>query len=234
MVKQEFVEMFKSGSVPELLKKSKDELSEMFGAEFAEMKDYEQNNPHHCYDLLEHTLRTVDGLDCRNLSDDEQLLLKTAALFHDIGKPRVAFVKKGKTVFYNHANVSEEIAAQLLEKSGFSKTEQEKICFYIKQHDMFISFQTAEEIGNGTNPYIIPITEETVLSHITKATENYAEQNGFVPSIYDFSILMQLCLADARAQSPVAIQDGKIISTVEAKVNRMNAILEIIKNIDNI
>lgn len=82
-----------------LLDKSREELKEMLGDEFAAMKNYAQNNPHHCYNLLEHTVRTVGEMDCGNISDEDAVQLRVAALLHDIGKPVVAFQKNGKTVF---------------------------------------------------------------------------------------------------------------------------------------
>lgn len=40
----------------------------------------EQNNPHHCYNVGEHTLKSME-----NIRQDK--VLRLAMLFHDIGKP---------------------------------------------------------------------------------------------------------------------------------------------------
>lgn len=99
-----------------LSEQSNNQLSNWFGQDFAMMQGYSQNNPHHCYSLLEHTLQTLLALDCEGLCDSERLELQIAALYHDVGKPKVAFEKNGKTVFYNHAN--EYVVLLPVEESG--------------------------------------------------------------------------------------------------------------------
>lgn len=74
--------------------KDRNEVRELLGTEVAAMVGYNQRNPHHCYDLFMHILHTVDELD-----DQFSILLKTAAFFHDIGKPEVATEKKDRLVF---------------------------------------------------------------------------------------------------------------------------------------
>ena len=166
MDREELIRWSEPEQVLLLLDKSSEELKEMLGDEFAVMKDYAQNNPHHCYNLLEHTVRTAAGMDCSGLSDEDAVQLRVAALFHDIGKPVVALQKNGKTVFYNHGKESRKIAEKRLPESGIEGSELKKILFYIEHHDDFISFKLKENIKedkNGKeNPFIIPVTKENV------------------------------------------------------------------------
>ena len=53
----------------------------------AVMKDYDQHNAYHCYDLRMHTVYTVDYIEREGRTDEEYRMLKIAAFFHDIGKP---------------------------------------------------------------------------------------------------------------------------------------------------
>ena len=80
------------------LEKSPEEIEALFGTEVATMVGFDQNNPHHCYDLFEHTLNTVDGIDTNGLSPEDTIKLKVAAFLHDVGKPQVAMNKGNKTV----------------------------------------------------------------------------------------------------------------------------------------
>ena len=89
--------------------KSKEEAGKLLGADASAMVGFDQRNPHHCHDLFMHTLHTVNGLDRHS-----PVLLKTAAFFHDIGKPSVAVEKNGRLVFYRHAKMSAKIAESLL------------------------------------------------------------------------------------------------------------------------
>lgn len=64
------------------------------------MVDYDQRNPHHCYDLFLHVLHTVQFVGSNSPTP-----LLVAAFFHDIGKPYVAQEKQGRLVFMDmHRN----------------------------------------------------------------------------------------------------------------------------------
>jgi putative nucleotidyltransferase with HDIG domain len=63
----------------------------------------------HCYDVFTHSLYACDAAPA------ESLLLRMAALFHDIGKPRVrAMDPEGRPTFYEHERVSAAMAEQIL------------------------------------------------------------------------------------------------------------------------
>lgn len=214
-----------------MLAKSTVELQQLLEKPFSVMQGYLQNNPHHCYDLLEHTLRTVTSLDCTNLSPNEATELKVAALFHDIGKPNVAFEKEGRTVFYNHARESKKIAESILQHIGFEGVELDRICFFIQRHDDFISFKLKTEVEEDSNPFIKPITIKSVYQKM-RATQNECKDNKqYVPSFYDFKLLLRLCLADAKAQSPQVIQNGVLVDSFELKAAKLQAITRIIDSI---
>lgn len=115
--------------------KSKTQVKALLGKEVARMVQYNQRNPHHCYDLFLHTLHTV-----RFISDDTPIALRAAAFFHDIGKPYVAQDKNGRRVFYGHAQKSAEIARKLLRELGYSFSEIDYTSFYISRQDDFISW----------------------------------------------------------------------------------------------
>ena len=55
--KQEFEQILKREDLKSfLLNSSKEAVEKAFGKEVASMKDYDQNNPNHQYDLFEHTI----------------------------------------------------------------------------------------------------------------------------------------------------------------------------------
>lgn len=206
--------------------KSKTELTCLLGKAFAEMKDYEQKNPHHCYDLLSHTIHTVLAISKNNLSEKDFLCLRTAALFHDIGKPEVAFWKNDRLVFYGHAAKSSEIAFDLLCETGLKQQEIKRICFFIKHHDDFISFKREDEFVDDGNPYIKLISRDNIISKIKNIREKSAEYHEYIPDIEDFKLLISLCKADVTAQKEVVIQNKSIIDSKENKIKRFDAIIK--------
>lgn len=208
-----------------------EDLYSKLGSDFANMKNFDQNNPHHCYDLLTHTLQTVADLD-RFCNDAEVLpMLRVAALFHDIGKPSVAQKKNGRSVFYGHAAKSAEIAKPLLEQIGYSRSEIDRILFYIAHHDDFISFKLKDEMQDKPNPYIKEINKNNVASQIISTIRKCRASGSYIPSKRDYLNLMDLCCADASAQSEHVVMNGVCVDGSKHKIKRMKAIKKIIEEL---
>lgn len=92
-------------------------------------KDFKQNNIWHIYDVLEHILHVVDEVS-------NNLDLRLAALFHDIGKP---FVYKedenGVGHFYGHWNKSNEIFCKYADKYNLDESTKRIVSNLIIYHD---------------------------------------------------------------------------------------------------
>ena len=222
-------ELFLSAScdkrISALSLKSKTQLTSLFGECFAEMKGYEQKNPHHCYDLLSHTIHTVLAIHKNDLPEKDFVCLRIAALFHDIGKPAVAFWKNDRQVFYGHAEKSSEIAFNLLSEIGLEQQDIKKIRFFIKHHDDFISFKHKDEFADDGNPHIKLISRDAVMSKVKSIQEKSAEHHEYIPKVKDFKLLFLLCKADAEAQKDVVMQGGNIVDSKENKIKRFEAII---------
>ena len=208
-----------------------EELIQELEKDFANMRGYSQNNPHHCYDLLTHTLQTVIGL--AKFCDDANALplLRVAALFHDIGKPCVAQEKNGRSVFYGHAAKSAEIAEPLLAQIGYSRSEIDRILFYVAHHDDFISFKLCDEMPDKPNPYIKEINKKNVEHQIKGTIRKCKELGIYVPNKNDYLSLLDLCCADASSQSELVIIDGVCIDSGRQKIKRIKAIKDIIEDL---
>jgi len=186
------------------------------------MYGFDQNNPHHCYDLFEHTVRTVEALDCDGLTEDEMRLLKTAALFHDVGKPDTVRKKEDRSVFYGHAKASAEIAEPILKELGYDDGETARILFYIKNHDMFISFVLPTEKYDKSSPHLCAVGKRSVHRAMKTAAKKEPEMNL---CSRDFLLLLRLCEADAQAQSlNVFGDDGEIRDSREHKLEKLRLI----------
>ena len=78
----------------------------------------------HTHDVFGHTLLTVE-------QTDPDLLLRVAALFHDVGKPKTA---KGDGTFIGHEEVGAEMARSALERLRFSQREIEVVTGLVRLH----------------------------------------------------------------------------------------------------
>jgi putative nucleotidyltransferase with HDIG domain len=81
----------------------------------------------HSFTVFEHILYTVD-----NAPSDK--MLRVAALFHDIGKPRVMDKMEGKIRFYNHEAVSAKMAEEIMERLRFSRDEIRRVAGLVQNH----------------------------------------------------------------------------------------------------
>ena len=179
--------------------------------EVEKMRGFNQNNPHHCYDLEGHTEAVINELK------EEGNDLMVAALFHDIGKPAVAFEKDGRTVFYGHAAKSAEIAEPILKEMGYGEEDLKWILFLISHHDDFISYKMDD------------LTEKSVKKKISSVQRKAEKDGTHYPSYEDYLILLKLCCADANAQAEEVYQNGVKISSKQEKLKKLNKIKNIIK-----
>lgn len=208
MNREDFEDRLSKGNITEyFLQLPREELVQTFGENFLKTVDYgSQNNASHQYDLFEHILRTVDGVQSDNLK------IKVAAFFHDIGKPEVAKLneKTGQTQFIGHAKESANLANDILTTLGYTKEEMDEINFLIQCHDDFINISKLEDIT--------PDRITKVFASINKKMDSYK------PTLEDMKNLITLCKADAMAQSDEIIKDGQVTDTKQSRISRLNAI----------
>lgn len=207
--KQEFEQILKREDIKNfLLNSSKEAIEKAFGEKVANMKDYDQNNPNHQYDLLEHTIEVMEGLPKEKYLPEDYQTLKTAAFFHDVGKPEVAKEKDGKTVYYRHAEKSKEISVDILQEMGYTESEIDRILFFVQHHDDFINVSTIDD---------------KTLEKVSKILEKM-KSGEYVPTNKDQMMLLDLCRADVQAQSEVIEENGEIKDTRKDRLDRYNKI----------
>jgi poly(A) polymerase/tRNA nucleotidyltransferase (CCA-adding enzyme) len=87
-------------------------------------------NKHHIYECYEHYLRSLDYAAKKNFNQ----YVRLAALFHDIGKPRVKRGEGPDATFYGHEIVGAKMTAQILNRLRFPKKDIEKIVKLVRYH----------------------------------------------------------------------------------------------------
>jgi len=89
---------------------------------------FDQNNPHHCYDVLNHILFSVE-----NSLDDVRIRL--TMLFHDIAKPECYTEAEGTGHFYEHPQASSDTAKKILSRLKYDNETIETVAQLILYHD---------------------------------------------------------------------------------------------------
>lgn len=100
-----------------------------FIPEIMDMAGFDQHNPHHIYDLLEHTARVVEN-------SPAVPYMRLAALLHDIGKPSTFTLdKNGIGHFYGHDKVGCQMSENILRRLKVDNSTRGKILTLIQCHD---------------------------------------------------------------------------------------------------
>jgi len=97
--------------------------------ELRAMKGFLQYNPHHIYDVWEHTLVAVDHVPAN-------AVLKITMIFHDCGKPDCFRMdEQGVGHFLGHQKKSADMAKGVVERLKYDRDTKEKVLFLIAHHD---------------------------------------------------------------------------------------------------
>ena len=96
--------------------------------ELAPTVGFDQRSPHHTYDVFTHTAYVVE-------SSPADLTLRWAALLHDIGKvDTFSLDENGRGHFYDHAEVSAQMADGILRRLKAPNSLRERVVFLIVKH----------------------------------------------------------------------------------------------------
>lgn len=100
--------------------------------ELLPMKDFDQRNYHHCYDILTHTAKAVESVEAKKH-------LRLAALMHDIGKPSTfSLDENGVGHFYAHASKSRDLTEEILTRLKYDNKTKDTVSRLVKWHDTVI------------------------------------------------------------------------------------------------
>ena len=128
-IREELIKLLTGKAAARVLREGREVLSSVL-PEILPTFGFDQRNPHHAFDLWEHTVRTVDAV----LPVPH---LRLAALLHDLGKPSCFKEdENGVGHFYGHAEKSERIAEGILSRLRFDNKTRDTVLLLVKQHDV--------------------------------------------------------------------------------------------------
>lgn len=89
---------------------------------------FEQRNPHHDKDVFDHIMSVLDNTK-------KDLILRLAALFHDIAKPQCFSIDEDDIGhFYNHHILGIEITEDILKRLKYDNSTIESVKILVKEH----------------------------------------------------------------------------------------------------
>ncbi|MDE7331464.1 MAG: CCA tRNA nucleotidyltransferase [Lachnospiraceae bacterium] len=130
--------------------------------EFDACMETAQNNPHHCYTVGEHILKSM-----QEIKGDKELRL--AMLFHDIGKPvTLSEDREGIHHFHGHPGVSEKMAGDILHRLKFDNHTINMVTKLVKYHDYDVEPEERSvrravlKIGEDVFPYLFDVKQADI------------------------------------------------------------------------
>ena len=129
-IREEFVKILLCARVlPALEMLRETGLLDVFAPELAAMNGVTQNI-YHIYDVWTHTIKIVEAIPARM-----GIILRLAALLHDVGKPSTKSTdENGAVHFYHHEREGAQIARRMMQRLKFSNSEIDEVAFLISMH----------------------------------------------------------------------------------------------------
>ena len=106
----------------------------LFIPEFSPCRKCEQKDSrgYHVFDVADHIIYATDG------APKENLIVRLAAFYHDIGKPETRSVEQKEDAFavhfYGHEKVSEHKARASMTALKFSNEQIDRVCLLVREH----------------------------------------------------------------------------------------------------
>ena len=171
----------------------------VFLPEIVPMRGFEQHNPHHIYDVWEHTLVAM-------MHTPPELVLRTAVMFHDVGKPPCYEMgEDGIGHFRGHPKVSAAMADEILKRLKVDTCTREMVVSLIRTHDVPLepSFKSVRrrlaQYGEEKVRYLLKVKRADIAAHSSKSAYRLPELTEFEKLLDQVISEKQCCSYSAMA-----------------------------------
>ncbi len=193
--------------------------------ELALLERFNQNDPRHIYDALQHTLVALKVVE-------PKLELRLATLFHDLGKPFTYSKNPDGTASYpNHAKKSSDMAREIMNRLKFSKKMIQRVTRLVEYHD----FEVPENNEMRIKSFLTNLGPENIddLFKIKKANfyaKNPAYVNDMTKIENDYAIIKSIARKASFVKRNEIKIDGKELLDLGVAQEKIGAVLEKIYN----
>ena len=163
-IRVELVKLLCGRGASEVLREYPDVVG-VFWPELLPLVGFDQRNQHHCYDIWEHTLSSLEAVP-------PDPVLRLTMMLHDIGKQNSFTVdEKGTGHFYGHGAFSRKMADEMLHRLKFDTKTRQTVVLLVEWHDRYIK-PTDEGVRRG----LMALGEENLRRLIAvKRADNLAQ-----------------------------------------------------------
>ncbi len=206
-----------------------------------------QNHPYHIYNVGDHSLKVLENAP-------KNLVLRLAALLHDIGKPaRKTTDEQGIDHFIGHAEVSKKLAESIFLRLRLDNKTKDAALFLIAQHDRQFALtkksirKAMSALGRDVFPSLLalmradtlgqnPVCHKERLQFLDEAQKMYEEicREGDALTVADLAIggsdLIDIGFSGKEIGEKLALALSLVLD--DPTLNQKEILLKKIKNID--
>lgn len=135
----------------------------------------EEDEHHRHKDVYEHSLTVLEQAialeQTHQPRSDPDVVLRLAALLHDIGKPRTRkFESDGRVSFHHHEVVGARMARKRMQALRFSNDVTDQVCRLVELHLRFHGYGTGEWTDSAVRRYVRDADDQLIRLHkLTRA-----------------------------------------------------------------
>ncbi len=163
--------------------------------EFDACMETEQNNPHHCYSVGDHTLAAMQAVP-------PDKVLRLAMLFHDIGKPDTLTTdENGVHHFHGHPAVSEEMSRKILRRLKFDNRTTDQVTRLVRYHDYKVEptqknvRRAVMKVGEDIFPLLLQVKRADMEAQSAYQRREKEENLQDVSRLYEQIISQKQCVS---------------------------------------
>ena len=164
-------------------------------SEFDICMETNQNNPHHCYNVGEHILHSM-----QETSPDK--VLRLGMLFHDIAKPQTLSIdEEGITHNKGHAELGEKMTKQILRRLKFDNDTIDKVSKIVLYHDQEVGLtpsgvrRAVNRMGEEIFSMLFAVQYADVLAQSDYLREEKLQKLTYKKEIYEGICQRKECLS---------------------------------------
>ncbi len=153
-------------------------------------------NKHHIYTVFDHNVRALNYTAQKNYS----LVVRLAALFHDVGKPRTKRGEGPDATFYGHEIVGARMTAKIMDRLKFAKELIEQVSRLVRYHLFY--YNVGEVTEAGVRRFLARVGPENV-DDLLKVREADRIGSG-VPKAFPYKLRHLLFMIEKVKRDPIS------------------------------